>query len=207
VDKLDSPADRFEANPQLTGKDGGRALNLHQFARDGVTLLGRLQSAHGTRLSIAGDLMDNLAAADKPETQLRKAIDDYVEQNGLAAPQEEPPPPLRAGYDGEMIAELDLDAAGITSIVWAAGYEVDFGWIQLPIFDEYGYPVHQRGVTAQPGLYFIGLLWQHTAKSSLFLGITEDAEHIAACIADREACGEPGAPSGRRDMGMLAAAG
>lgn len=125
VDKLASPADRFEANPQLTGKGGGRSLNLHQFALDGVTLLGRLQDASGSKIAIAGDLRENLAIADKPEIEIKQAIDSYIEQNGLQAPQEEPLPQLRAGYDCEIITELDLDAAGITSIVWAMGYKVD----------------------------------------------------------------------------------
>lgn len=186
VDSLESPADRFEANPQLTGKNGGYALNLHQFALDGVTLLGRLQDASGSKLSIAPDLMENLATADKPDTELRRAIDSYIEKNGLQAPQGDPPPQLRAGYDCEIITELDLDAAGITSILWAAGYAVDFSWIQFPIFDEYGYPVHQRGITSQPGLCFIGLLWLHTSRSNLIFGIAEDAEYIAAHIANRE---------------------
>lgn len=185
VDKLPSPAERFTPNPQLTGKDGGRSLNLHQFALDGVTLLGRLQHANGATLSITGDLMENLAAADKPDAEIRKAIDSYVEKNGLHVPPEDHPPALRAGYDCEIITELDLDAAGITSIIWAAGYGFNFNWIQFPIFDEYGYPVHQRGVTNQPGLYFIGLQWLHNLKSGLFYGIGDDAEHISAHITNR----------------------
>lgn len=187
VDKLESPAERFDPNPQLTGKDGGRALNLHQFALDGVTLLGRLQDADGTKITLAGDLMDNLAGADKMEAKFKEAVDNFIAENGLQAPEDDSPPPLTAGYDSEIITELDLDAAGITSIVWAAGYKVDFSWIQFPLFDEYGYPVHQRGVTAQPGLYFMGLMWLHKSKSNLFLGMAEDAAHITEHIAQRVA--------------------
>jgi putative flavoprotein involved in K+ transport len=186
VDKLDSPAARFAPNPQLTGNHGGRALNLHQFAQDGVTLLGRLQGADGVKVRLAHDLHDNLAAADKAESELRQGIDKYIENNGLQALPADEPPPLRLGYDSAIITELDLDAAGITSVIWATGYGVDFSWLDFPIFDEYGYPVHRRGVTEQPGLYFVGLLWLHNQKSSLFLGIGEDAEHIAACIEQRE---------------------
>jgi putative flavoprotein involved in K+ transport len=187
VDELDSPSERFLPNPQLTGKDGGRSLNLHQFALDGVTLLGRLRYADGSTLSIADDLIDNLAASDKPDTEMRKAIDSYIKKNGLEVPLEDPAPPLRAGYECEVITELDMDRADITSIVWAAGYTCDFNWIKFPIFDEYGYPVHQRGVTAQPGLYFVGLQWLRNLKSSLLYGIGDDAEHIATHIASREA--------------------
>jgi putative flavoprotein involved in K+ transport len=184
VDKLDSSEERFAANPQLTGKDGGRALNLHQFALDGVTLLGRLQDANGLRLSIAADLMDNLAAADKPATQIKKGIDQFVEKTGIEAPQDQEVE-LRAGYESEIITALDLDAEGVTSIIWATGYSFDFSWLKFPIFDDFGYPVQQRGITTQPGLYFVGLQWLHTSKSSLFLGIGDDAAHIALHITSR----------------------
>ncbi len=184
VDKLDSPAERFEANPQLTGRDGGRALNLHQFALDGVTLLGHLQDAGGSKVLMAGDLLENLASVDKREAEFKKGVNGYIEQSGIQSPEDHTPE-LRTGYDCEIIRELDLDAAGITSIIWAAGYIFDFSWIQFPIFDEFGYPVHQRGITAQPGLYFAGLLWLHKSKSNLFYGIGEDTAHIAAHIAQR----------------------
>ena len=100
VDQLTSPAQRFVANPQFTGKDGGRALNLHQFALDGVRLLGHLQDADGTRLAIANDLKDNLAAADKPAAEIRKGIDRFIQAAGIDAPEEDVPE-LRAGYESE----------------------------------------------------------------------------------------------------------
>lgn len=184
VDTLESPEERFAANPHLTGRDGGRTLNLHQFALDGVTLLGHLQDASGTHLSIAGDLMDNLASADKASAELKKGIDGFIEAAGMQAPEEHEPE-LRAGYDCEVITELDLDTSGITIIIWATGYTRDFGWIQYPVFDEGGFPVHQRGVTSQPGLYFVGLQWLHKPKSSLFLGLADDAAYIVEHLASR----------------------
>jgi putative flavoprotein involved in K+ transport len=184
VDKLSSPDERFEANPQLSGKNGGHALNLHQFAMDGVTLLGRMQDANDSRVSIAGDLMENLSKADNMEVQFKKAVNSYIEQRGLQAPEDDSIE-LCAGYDTPIITELDLETQAITSIIWATGYRVDFSWLQFPIFDQFGYPLHQRGVTAQPGLYFIGLLWLHKSKSSLFMGITEDAAYIAKHIQAR----------------------
>jgi putative flavoprotein involved in K+ transport len=184
ADTLSSPAERFEANPQLTGKDGGHALNLHQFAMDGVTLLGRLQDVNGAKVSIAADLMENLARADNTEARFRKAVDSHIEEHGIQAPSDELSE-LHAGYDSPIIAELDLDAQGITTIIWATGYNVDFSWIRFPIFDSFGYPVHQRGVTAVPGLYFVGLLWLYKSKSSLFMGIHEDAAYLAEHIRTR----------------------
>jgi putative flavoprotein involved in K+ transport len=83
------------------------------------------------------------------------------------------------------IRTLDLQSAGISTIIWASGYTLDFGWVQLPVFDQVGYPVHQRGVTAFPGLYFLGLHWLYKTKSALLLGVGEDAAFIASAIADR----------------------
>jgi putative flavoprotein involved in K+ transport len=80
---------------------------------------------------------------------------------------------------------LDLQSAGISTIIWASGYKLDFGWVQIPFFDEAGYPVHQRGVTAFPGLYFLGLPWLYKMKSALLYGVGEDAAFIASAIADR----------------------
>jgi putative flavoprotein involved in K+ transport len=185
VDRLPSPEKRFDANPQLTGKGGGRWLDLHQFYLDGVTLLGRMKDGKGTRLFFAEDLMENLAKSDKPIGEVKKAIDGYIDKNSLEIVQEESLPALRAGYDSPIITELDLDEAGIASIIWACGYAFDFSWVKLPIFDEFGYPIQERGITAQPGLYFVGLQWLFKPKSSLLLGVGEDAEYITTHIAAR----------------------
>lgn len=184
VDELDSPAERFAANPQISGKDGGQEINLHQFARDGIELLGRLQGFQGQRAMLAPDLHQNLARADKMAAQFRKGVDKYVREAGLDVP-EETVTELQDGYEQEVKTELDLTEAGIGVILWATGFDRDFSWIQLPIFDEWGYPIQQRGVTEHEGLYFLGLHWLHTLKSGLFLGVGEDAEHIAAHIAGR----------------------
>jgi putative flavoprotein involved in K+ transport len=185
VDELDSPAERFDPNPQVTGKDGGHTLNLHRFAMDGVTLLGRMEGVRGSRIRLADDLMDNLKAADEAAAQMKKGIDMFIEKTGVDAPEHDQPE-LRAGYDAEVISELDLASAGVRSIVWATGYAFDFrSLVRFPIWDAFGYPVQKRGVTNQPGLYFLGLHWMHTIKSGLFLGIAEDAAHVAEHIADR----------------------
>ncbi len=76
------------------------------------------------------------------------------------------------------------NAARITSVIWATGYEFDFGWVQLPVFDSRGAPAQYRGATALPGLYFLGLPWMHKPKSSFLYGAGEDAAYIASRIAD-----------------------
>ncbi|MGA9533940.1 MAG: hypothetical protein WBR18_14565 [Anaerolineales bacterium] len=78
-----------------------------------------------------------------------------------------------------------MATAGIGSIVWATGYDFDFSWVNFSIFDEYGYPKHQRGVTSVPGLYFLGLHWLYTIKSGLLSGVGADAAHIAEHMESR----------------------
>jgi len=184
VDQLDSPAERFDPNPAVTGKDGGHTLNLHQFALDGVTLLGHLEDGAGSKVRLADDLHKNLKAADKTAAQMKKGIDTFIEKSGIDAPQDDEPE-LSAGYDAEAITELDLDAEDVGTIIWAAGYDFDFDLVKLPIFDEFGYPVQDRGVTRVPGLYFLGLHWMYTVKSGLFVGIADDAAHVVEHIAGR----------------------
>jgi putative flavoprotein involved in K+ transport len=183
VDKLPSPKARFAGNPHLSGKDGGRTINLHLFARDGVRLLGHLLDARDGKIRLASDLKENLAKADKAEADIVAMIDQYIEKNGNNAPGENLPK-YEDGYNIEEITELDLKTAGINTIVWAMGYSFDYSLLKLPVTDEDGYPVHQRGVTKFPGLYFIGLNWLHKHKSPLLLGVGEDADYIASHITE-----------------------
>jgi putative flavoprotein involved in K+ transport len=185
VDKLPSPKARFAASIQASGKDGGHTINLHQFARDGVVLLGRMQAVQGGKITLAPDLAENLSKMDKFEADLLKRIDDYIEGNGLIVPQETLPE-LRDGYDAEVITELDVEFAGITSVIWATGYKFDFGLVRLPVLDGDGYPIQKRGVTDYPGLYFVGLPWLHTARSGLLSGVGDDAAAIVEDISGRE---------------------
>ena len=179
AEQLPSPAFRFAGNPQVSGLDGGRSLNLHQFARDGVVLLGRLKAGQANTIGFAADLQENLAKVDKFEADLLRMINGYIEQTGLDAPLEILPI-LRDGYEAETISELDLRSAGITSIVWAMGYDFDFDLVKLPAFDGSGFPVQRRGVTEFPGLFFVGLPWLHVQKSGLLLGVGEDADNRLA---------------------------
>ena len=183
VDQLPSPKAKFAPNPTVSGKDGGHTLNLHQFARDGIVLLGNSRGACDGTIALAPDLIENLAAADKAETEFVTAVDAYIVQNGLDAPEERLSE-LRDGYASKQILELDLESTGITCVVWATGYTFDFSLVKLPVFDEDGYPVQRRGVTDYPGLYFVGLRWLHTFASGLIAGVGEDAAHIARHIQD-----------------------
>jgi putative flavoprotein involved in K+ transport len=71
----------------------------------------------------------------------------------------------------------------VGTVIWATGFVPDYSWIDVPIFDEAGGIVHQRGVTKSPGLYFLGVYWQHTRGSALLGWVKDDAEYIAQQIS------------------------
>jgi putative flavoprotein involved in K+ transport len=185
VDMLPSPKMKFAASALVSGKDGGHTLNVHQFARDGVVLLGRIQGAQGSKIALAPDLKDNLARSDRFKADLLKRIDDYIEKEGLDVPPAALPE-LRNGYDAEVITELDIQSAGITSVIWATGYKFDFSLVRLPVLDADGFPIQKRGITDYPGLYFVGMPWLYKAQSGLLFGVGDDAAYIVADMAGRE---------------------
>jgi putative flavoprotein involved in K+ transport len=189
VDELESPKERFAPNPQATGRDGGHDLGLHTLARDGVRLAGRFQGFRGRVARFAPDLHGTLVRGDEERARLLAAADQIIEVGGLDAPAADPAvvPGPRDGYEAPERTELDLDAEGVRAVVWATGYTFDFGWIELPVLDDAGYPEQERGVTRFPGLYFAGLHWLHTLKSGLFYGVAEDARHVVEAIAGRPA--------------------
>ncbi|GAB2933417.1 MSMEG_0569 family flavin-dependent oxidoreductase [Rhodococcus aerolatus] len=178
----DGDAIRFRANHYVTGRDGGHDLDLRAFAAEGMVLHGRLGEVTATRVTFADDLTANLDGADAVYNSINTMIDGYIDAQGLDAP---PPSVYTPVWEPtEPATELDLAEAGITSVVWATGFTRDFSWVRLPVFDGTGYPTHERGVTSWPGLYWIGLPWQHTWGSGRFGGVAADAEHVTATLAD-----------------------
>jgi putative flavoprotein involved in K+ transport len=184
VGTLKSPRDKFVQPPQISGKNGGRCQNLHQFARQGVRLLGHLRDVHGGRLVIAPDMKEMLAKADQFEIDALRIVDEYIARSGMDVPIDEIPR-LHDGYEQEELTELDLTASGISAVIWATGYTFDFSLVKLPVVDGDGYPIQQRGVTHYEGLYFLGMPWLHSRKSGLLFGVGDDAAYIAAHIAGR----------------------
>jgi putative flavoprotein involved in K+ transport len=180
---LDSPAERFAANPHLSGRDGGCTLDLREFATRGMTLLGRVEWADGDRIRFADDLFDNLEGADRFADELCALIDERIEEAGINAPVSAPAQTPAASIPAPP-RELSLRDAGIGTIIWATGYNFDFSWTGAPL-DPWGYPVQQQGVTALDGLYFVGLHWLHRMKSGLLYGVGEDADHVTSHLAAR----------------------
>lgn len=185
VDTLPSPKNRFNSSIHVSGKEGGRTLNLHRFARDGVVLLGHLERVQANNMAIAPDLKESLKAVDHFEDEMLGAIDKFIDKSGLPAGERPARSALKDGYNAEIITQLDLVAEDINTVIWATGYSFDFSWVRLTLLDEYGYPIQQRGVTNYPGLFFLGLQWLYTLKSSLLAGVGDDAAYLANTIASR----------------------
>jgi putative flavoprotein involved in K+ transport len=175
---------RTNANHYVTGRDGGREIDLRQFALEGMQLHGRLQSLSGSTLMFGDDLKQNLDNADAVAESIKKSIDGFIEKNHIEAPIAPPYHPVWEPQQDDLA--LDYCAADIGSVVWCTGYQADFSWIEIPVFDGKGYPGHDRGVTAVKGLYFLGLPWLYTWGSGRFSGIARDAIYLADCIAARQ---------------------
>lgn len=168
---------RESTNHYVTGRDGGRDIDLRAFAREGMHLYGRLASVDGQTARFAPTTEASLDRADSVAESIKNDIDRFIESNGIEAPIEERYTPVWRP-DSE-VEEIDFDAAGITSVIWAVGFRSDYRWMQVGVFDGAGHPTHRRGVTSTPGLYFLGLPWLHTWGSGRFEAIARDAASVA----------------------------
>ena len=173
----DADAVRFRANHYVTGRDGGRDIDLRAFARDGMRLYGRLAAVSGGTVHFADDLRENLDRADAVAESIKDSIDAHIDARRIVAPREARYAPV--WEPAGLTSALDLEAAGIATVIWATGFGRDCRWIEVPVFDGRGYPTHRRGVTSCEGLYFLGLPWQHTWGSGRFCGVGTDAAYLA----------------------------
>jgi putative flavoprotein involved in K+ transport len=181
VGELPSPAARFACNPQLSGHGGGHAVDLREMAERGYRLVGRFLGADGTVARFAPDLGEKLRFADGFfADRLQWRFDALEDRLGLGLPAADLP---RHAYEPPEVTELDLRAEGITSILWTSGYRPAFGWVDVPILDEFGLPHQHRGVTDIPGLAFIGLPWMVDMGSANLVAVVRDAEQLAASWA------------------------
>lgn len=180
---------RKGAEVLLTGVNGGYDVDLRSMAARGIVLLSHLQGIREGNLLSADDLGQQLAKGDESFENFKKAVDEYVTKSGLEAPkdQESVISPNITEEISTPISHLNLKDAGVGAIVWASGFRYDFDWVKLPIFDDGGEPVHRRGVTQLPGIYFLGLRWLYKRKSAFLLraGPAEDAAYLAEQIIAR----------------------
>ncbi|MGH6648324.1 MSMEG_0569 family flavin-dependent oxidoreductase [Aquabacterium sp.] len=174
---------RDNTNHYVTGRDGGRDIDLRKFALEGMELFGLLKGLDGQVLQFEGDLRENLDHADRIYNGINASIDQFIAASGIEAPPGEVYQPLWQPKEERLT--LDLRVAGITSVIWCIGFQPDFSWLDAPVFNGKGHPGHVRGVTAVPGLYFIGLPWLHTWGSGRFSGVARDAQFLAQQIEAR----------------------
>lgn len=191
VEELSDPAIQFAAQPQVSGVGRfGSTLSLQSMARDGVHLMGRLSEVEDGVLRTDDSLSEHIAYADERSAEFTRMIEDWITSNGMSAgpveddPNDEPASPEVAESG---ITELDLMDAGVGSVVWCTGFTADFDWIHSPVTDDDGRPIHKRGISPVPGIYFLGFPWLHSRKSGIIHGIDDDARFIADAIAARTA--------------------
>ena len=169
----------------VSGAHGGHTVDFRALATSGITLVGRAESFDDGVMHFAPDLRVNIENGDANYLSMLDEADAYIARNGLDLPEE--PQARILGPDPDCmtdpIRDLDLAAAGITSIVWATGFAFDYGWLQVDAFDENGAPRHQRGVSSEPGLYFLGLPWLSRRGSSFIWGVWHDAKYLGDHIA------------------------
>jgi putative flavoprotein involved in K+ transport len=181
------PGRQWPPSVVVTGVNGGYDVNVRQLAADGVQVLGRVVGAAGNTITVETNANEILDGADKAYADFLAAARDVVAagvQEELG--DEEVPEPSGLPRAVPEVDMLDLTRENVTTIVWATGYRYDFGWVKVPVFDEHGRPIQDRGITPWPGLYFLGLHWMHTFKSGLFSGVGSDAEHLAQHITRSE---------------------
>jgi putative flavoprotein involved in K+ transport len=171
---------RDNTNHYVTGRDGGRDIDLRKFAHEGMALYGLLTGLDGETLQFAPTVKKALDDADAVYNRINATIDQYIDAQGLDAPPPSVYTPVWEPHEER--TRLNLREAGITSIIWCIGFRPDYQWVQAPVFTGNGTPAHRRGVTVQPGLYFIGLPWLHTWGSGRFSGVALDAQYLAEQI-------------------------
>ncbi len=173
----------------VSGARGGHTVDFRDLAASGITLVGRAETYEKGVLRFAADLAERIAEGDANYLAMLDAADAYIAREGGDLPEEPEArnlAPLPACVTNPLLT-LNLAEAGITSIVWATGYTLDFGWIEIDVFDEKGNPRHKRGVSEVPGLYFLGLAWLSRRASPFIWGVWHDAAYIADHIAARGA--------------------
>ena len=171
----------------VSGANGGKTVEFRSLADQGMTLVGMTERCENGVMHFAPDLADNIRAGDANHLGMLDRADAYAAENGLDLPDE--PEARLIGPDPDCmtnpVRELDLKAAGITTILWATGYATDFGWLKVDALDQNGKPAHHRGVSTEPGVYFLGLPWLSRRASSFIWGVWHDAKHLADHIEQR----------------------
>jgi putative flavoprotein involved in K+ transport len=169
----------------VSGADGGRTVDFRELDARGMVLVGSTASGDRETVQFATDLGENIARGDASYLSLLDEADAYATGAGLDLPEEPEARQLGPLPSGAVdpLNELDLADAGVTTVIWATGFAIDYGWLEVDAFDATGRPRHQRGVSSQPGVYFLGLPWLSRRGSSFIWGVWHDARYLADHIA------------------------
>jgi putative flavoprotein involved in K+ transport len=172
---LTSPGARLIANVQMTGASGGHDLHYRVLQAMGVRLAGHLAGATDHYARFADDLPDSVAFGDSRYADMLKLLTDRF---GADVPEMPEPPPFRCD------PVLEVDLRGFGAVIFTSGFRPDYtNWIEFPVFDQLGFPVVKDDLsTAVPGLYFCGVHFMRTRRSSLLFGVGADAALIAKTI-------------------------
>ena len=147
--------------------------------------LGRPLGVHGDRLALDDSLGANIAVGDRVSAELQALVERRIRDDGATPPPMEPDPADEAHPDPTSVTgpdTLDLEASGVSTIIWATGYEADFGYLHVPVLDATGTPVHDRGMARLPGIHFLGLRWMTKRKSALLYAVEEETSALAERI-------------------------
>lgn len=169
----------------VSGARGGNTIDFRRLAAQGMMLAGMTGAYRDGSLSFADDLGRNLDRGDQNYLSLLDEADAFVARNGLDLPREPDARILGPQVDcvTNPLRELDLRAANVTTIIWATGFTSDYSWLRVNAFDDVGRPKHQRGVSPEKGIYFLGLPWLSGRGSSFIWGVWHDAKYVADHIA------------------------
>jgi len=176
------PAGAEHVTIAVSGFDGGRTVDFRDLASSGITLLGLTTSYENGVLKFADDLARNITRGDTNFLSVLNEADEFIQQNNLDLPLESEAHILGPMPDAAVnpIRELDLAQVGITTILWATGYSLDYTWLQVPgAINDLGKPAHQRGVSSANGIYFLGLPWLSRRGSAFIWGVWHDAKFLA----------------------------
>ncbi|MGV2125891.1 MSMEG_0569 family flavin-dependent oxidoreductase [Agrobacterium vitis] len=188
---------KHDTNHYLTGRDGGRDIDLRKFALEGMALYGRMTGVSAGKMLFETNLKSNLDSADRVYNGINALIDRHIAEKGIHAPAGGPYVALWEPQSET--TELDFEAEDVTSVIWATGFTPDWSYVALPIFDGTGYPIQRRGVTGIKGVYVLGLPWLWTWGSGRFLAVGKDAEYVVDHLAmqlDQARCQQQQAANG-----------
>jgi putative flavoprotein involved in K+ transport len=176
IASLPSPAARLAPNPTATGHDGGHDLHLRSLQAMGVTLVGHFLGVESGRAHFAPDLLESVTWGDQRYRELMSLVERAAAECGCDLPPTCEPDPVAA----QRFEQLDISDLGV--VIFAGGFRPGYRtWFPRPeAYDDLGFPLQLDGAsTVVPGLFFVGVHFQRTRRSSLLFGVGEDAKIVA----------------------------